>query len=292
MAYHAGASAVCLLGGDHEDLNRQDPREQAWLWNGQAWRAPVTREAPPAVSLVAAAADPHRRSVLIVGGFTVIGPRKYGPPAGDLWELDADGQWRLQTTEGPRPGPRHHHAMAFDTRRGRLVLYGGFNADNAWMTDLWEWDRQRWHRLQPAAGPGERAHHAMAYDSTRGCIVLRGGTTSTKVQPADTWEWDGTTWHRAATDGPGPGGGYRMAYDQARRVTVLCGGDTCLWDGTAWTRITTAPAPVPRMVHALAYDVARQRVVLYGGSIDRVNAADTWEWDGTAWTDVSASRSR
>ncbi len=26
-----------------------------------------------------------------------------------------------------------------------------------------------------------------------------------------------------------------MAFDAARGVTVLCGGETCLWDGGAWT---------------------------------------------------------
>ena len=73
MAYHAGAAAVCLLGGDYAGLNPQDPCERAWLWNGQQWTAPPTREAPPAVSLVAAAGDPERKSVLIFGGFTVSG---------------------------------------------------------------------------------------------------------------------------------------------------------------------------------------------------------------------------
>ena len=31
---------------------------------------------------------------------------------------------------------------------------------------------------------------------------------------------------RVAADGPGPGDGYRLAYDSARRVAVLFGGET------------------------------------------------------------------
>ena len=34
---------------------------------------------------------------------------------------------------------------------------------------------------------------------------------------------------------------------------------------------------------------ARERVVLYGGSVrTEDNLADTWEWDGTGWTQPNA----
>ncbi|MHB8878486.1 MAG: hypothetical protein ACYC8T_32720, partial [Myxococcaceae bacterium] len=46
---------------------------------------------------------------------------------------------------------------------------------------------------------------------------------------------------------------------------------------------TWVPAYVPaRYGHALAYDAARQRVVLFGG-LDSAYLTDTWEWDGTTW---------
>ena len=39
--------------------------------------------------------------------------------------------------------------------------------------------------------------------------------------------------------------------------------------------------PRPRTGHAMTYDVARQRVTLFGGdSLDGVLRRDTWEWDG------------
>jgi len=282
LAYHDGARAVCLIGGDAE--RRDGTQERPWLWDGRAWTMPPTGGAPPVTSLVAAAGDVDRRSVLAFGGFAVLGPQKYGPPSGDLWELGPDLTWRRAAVSGPQPGPRHHHAMAFDSGRGRLVLYGGIDASGTWHADVWEWDRERWHRIETPNGPGERAHHALAYDSRRGRVVLRGGTRRDKVHPPETWEWDGTTWHQAAADGPGPGAGYRMAYDATRGVTVLFGGDTCLWDGRTWERVTRSGDPAPRSVHALAYDPRRACVVLYGGSTGEQNAADTWEWNGTAWT--------
>lgn len=283
IAYHAGLGAICLVGGDRagDDV----AREQAWFWNGTRWANRSTGEPKGSTTLPGVVSDPERKSVLIFGGLTILGPRKYGPPSGELWELDAQGAWQRRTPGGPEPGPRHHAAMAFDSRRGRLVLYGGIDGDERWPQDVWEWDRTRWHRVPSDANPGERAHHAMAYDSARGVVVLRGGTRKKRGNyPKDTWEWDGRAWRLAATDGAGPGNGYRMAYDAERQVTVLFGGETCLWDGKAWTRVTPSGSPPDRAVHGLAYDPVRQRIVLYGGSRENNRLSDLWEWDGRTWT--------
>ena len=45
--------------------------------------------------------------------------------------------------------------------------------------------------------------------------------------------------------------------------------------------------PSPRSGHAMAYDAARQRVVLFGGETRVGRQNDTWEWDGRAWTEVA-----
>ena len=49
----------------------------------------------------------------------------------------------------------------------------------------------------------------------------------------------------------------------------------------------TAPRPPARAGHALAYDGARGRVVLFGGNVSIGYLGDTWEWNGTAWTNVT-----
>jgi hypothetical protein len=62
-------------------------------------------------------------------------------------------------------------------------------------------------------------------------------------------------------------------------------GDTWEWDGTVWTQ-RMVPGPPPRAQHAMTYDPARERVVLFGGSRGAdVRFGDIWEWDGTAWTE-------
>jgi hypothetical protein len=117
----------------------------------------------------------------------------------------------------------------------------------------------------------------------------------------DTWEWDGEFWTQVADTGPSPRYMHAMAYDGVRQRVLLYGGllgevdnhgtlrgtgDTWEWDGSDWTQIEDA-GPGDRQSHALAYDEARQRVVLFGGAgslFTDTMRRDTWEWDGNSWT--------
>jgi hypothetical protein len=99
----------------------------------------------------------------------------------------------------------------------------------------------------------------MAYDAARQRVVLFGG-----YGLADTWEWDGTTWvQRNPVTNPGWRRYHAMAYHEARRRVVLTGdflaGDTWEWDGTDWQQVSSRGG-----MGAMAYDAARQRVVLFG----------------------------
>jgi RHS repeat-associated protein len=59
--------------------------------------------------------------------------------------------------------------------------------------------------------------------------------------------------------------------------------ETWVWDGAVWTRMYPSTAPSGRHSPAMAYDAARQRVVLFGGWDGYTETGDTWEWDGTNW---------
>jgi hypothetical protein len=41
------------------------------------------------------------------------------------------------------PAPRGSHSMAYDSNRGRVVLFGGISADGRFFGDTWEWDGSR-----------------------------------------------------------------------------------------------------------------------------------------------------
>src|SRR5436853_6935455 len=47
-------------------------------------------------------------------------------------------------------------------------------------------------------------------------------------------------------------------------------------------------SPTKTKFHALAFDLVRSRVVLFGGDPGNGNAlGDTWSWDGSTWTQTS-----
>ncbi len=61
------------------------------------------------------------------------------------------------------------------------------------------------------------------------------------------------------------------------------------WDGSAWTLIHSGGL-FPRQSAPLAYDSARDRLVVYGGwssSLGYLSA--TWEWDRTSWIPIQTS---
>ena len=54
-------------------------------------------------------------------------------------------------------------------------------------------------------------------------------------------------------------------------------GDTWELHGTTWVEIVPKTRPLARREHGLSYDVARGRVVLFGGQAGN-QVGDTWEY--------------
>ena len=60
---------------------------------------------------------------------------------------------------------------------------------------------------------------------------------------------------------------------------------TCTPEVALWENVS--PTPVAgRFYHSLAYDAARQRVVMFGGQTADALLGDTWTWDGVVWFPV------
>jgi hypothetical protein len=68
--------------------------------------------------------------------------------------------------------------------------------------------------------------------------------------------------------------------------------DTWEWDGQNWKQCSPTTSPPARSSHGMAYDAARQRVVLFGGHQGGVSyLKDTWEWDGQNWNQCKPATS-
>lgn len=206
----------------------------------------------------------------------------------------------------PEAMPHRDYAVAtYDAARGRIVHFGGGNSVSSSSTwsDTWLWDQGAPRASTSEAHPPARVRHVMVFDASREVAVLFGGSDMhgvTGEQYADTWEFDGVVWTRAAPATSPPGRkSHAMAYDAARQRVVLYGGfsggisytilsDTWEWDGTDWSERRPPVSPGAFSHHVMAYDPARERVVLYGRSTDR-EVTETWEWDGDTWSMAAQS---
>ena len=185
------------------------------------------------------------------------------------------------------PTPRKGTSLAYDIKRDRFVMFGGFGQlDGKYLGDTWELQFGSWILASPLLAPAPRSDYAMAYDAARGRTVLFGGTDGQQVYD-DTWEWDGTSWAPIATAvAPPPRTAASMVYDGQHHRVLLFGGvvqgptqvqaadDLWQWDGKTWTRLAPAHSPGLRSGAAMAYDSSRGVSVLFGGS----TAIDTWEY--------------
>ncbi len=199
-----------------------------------------------------------------------------------------DGVW-VQAAN--LPAPRRLAAAAYDSARGRLVVFGGVLLNGSLSNSTLEFDGTQWHVMSPTGQiPSARAGHAMAYDEARGVVVLVGGNTATGPV-GGAFEYNGVSWTFSQAPGaPSARQNAAMAYDPVRQRIVLHGGQassfvssqTFEYDGTAWVqRTTSGPA---RHKHAMTYDPASGGVVLFGGQAESGPLpTGLWLWNGNTW---------
>jgi hypothetical protein len=261
---------------------------QTLKWDGTNWSRVPTATEPPARTYTAMVYDEARQQMVLFGGA--------GGPGNDTWIWDG-ASWSNRTeaviTASNTPPARSFHAMAYDSARQEVVLFGGYLGGN--LGDTWIWNGLFW-RQRTVSGPSARNAHAMSFDRNRQKTVLFAGGPGSQ----ETWEWDGVNWvnrtEPVVTVANTPPAGYAagMAYDPLRRRTVLFGGssgtrETWEWDGTNWFNLspailTAANTPSARNYPRMVYDDTRRAVVLVGGT---GGLTETWSWDGISWRVLS-----
>src|SRR5262249_2802235 len=147
-----------------------------WEWDGQRWEQRAVSGPGPMDHHVMVFDEARGVMVVQAGGADM----KMRP--GETWTYDGTTWTRIaDSTAGP--GPRAHHAMTYDARRQRIVLYSGVRGSNPRRRDTWEWDGRQWARVD-TLGPSVTGGHRMAYDAARGATVLFGGDDT-----GETWSW-------------------------------------------------------------------------------------------------------
>lgn len=281
MAWDAAGSRLILFGGKS---GASTWLSDTWAWAGGTWT-------PIFPSHIPNAREQHGMAST-AAGVMLFGGLNNGATNDETW-LFAGSDWS-RPTPIIRPGPRRGHGMV--STGSTVLLFGGADTGSIGTDDTWRFDpsNNTWTQLHPATTPLARASLGLAFDTGRQKTVMLGGF------PGDdpvTWEFNGADW-TPLSPAAIPDSRYRfgIAYDPDRSQTLVFGGfdyfyagngfhgDLWSWDGAQWTDEIAAPST--RQGQAMAYDIARDRIVMYGGTHDRatgLNVDETWEFDGTKW---------
>jgi len=240
--------------------------------------------------------DSTSQTVILFGGANYATGERFN----DTWAWNGFA-WNERFPGGTLPPARGGHGMAFDPVRSRVVLYGGNLPNNTTdYTDTWEYDGSAWTKITDTV-PARRNSHGMAFDSNRNVVVMVGGQTNLNQAYREAWTWDGSVWFRESTAAPANGYGASFDYDRSRKASVFFGGSNTIgnvarfnatweWNGLAWTQRNPANSPSVRRLAPMAFDPARDAMVLFGGDgANGVLLPDTWTWNGTNWTQLAVS---
>jgi hypothetical protein len=152
-----------------------------------------------------------------------------------------------------------------------------------------------------SAVPRAITRMSAVYITSRQNVVVFGGDDVANAPLAETWVRSGRCWSlQNPAASPSPRDSIAVAYDEARDVVVLYGGqtggpgqpatfvyDTWIWDGTTWKQASTTG---PRLVApAAAYYPTSKQVVIFGSTSD--GYAQTWAWDGVSWRQLQPAAS-
>ena len=202
---HAMASdgtVAVVFGGEGDSGLLED----LWFWADGVWSEPRTY-----------LHDVPRRTE---SAFASVGPKQFVLFGGrgedesvlrDTWRLDVhtsqnraydSATWHLSSDHVDPTGPpaRYGHAMVQDPNTGKVLLFGGRDAQGKVLEDTWVYDPPEdpeepgWQQLSPALAPPARFGHQLTADATRGTIVLTGGVGGDADSiHDDLWEWSFAT---------------------------------------------------------------------------------------------------
>ena len=153
MAYDQVRQRTFLFGGDGGDgIGLSD----TWSWDGQDWTQ-VADMGPP--GCMDAAMVSTGGQLVLFGGISSANSDPLPKIFDDSWGFDGT-HWTQRQDIGPRA--RHGHAMAFDSARRTIVLFGGrgsFGAAPDLLGDTWE-------HVATEAPPGPGPGPAPNYEAT------------------------------------------------------------------------------------------------------------------------------
>jgi len=276
MWYDPSTDKVILYGGTGEgSLAVSD----MWEWDGVAWHEIDQGDLLPPERMDFQAAYDYDRGVIVLFGGLSNEAWQAGDLLEDLWEFDGEA-WAEKCTASPcadsAPVGRYQAGMVYDPANSRVLLYGGDDGegtDGRGRNDLWSWNGTLWSKLcGGAADPCLNAELGVSEDE------------SGLIAPCVTWD--------STRDVMVVGCGQNQWHAQKFGVSEhLLSGYLFEWDGSDWTGFKPPISegecagyrPCNRREAALAYDPAREELVMFGGWTGASQTDELWVRKDGGW---------
>ncbi|HEX2120882.1 MAG TPA: hypothetical protein VHL59_04500, partial [Thermoanaerobaculia bacterium] len=271
--------------------------DETWIWSGSRWTQVFPEVSPAARSAFGFVYDSNRgRGVLFGGRQARTEPEGEISLLGDTWSWN-DGKWQQLFTPNA-PEARHLHAMAYDSVRDRVVVFGGSrrNAANTAFEpayDTWEFDGTTWTRVAVENEPKVNVPQ-LVYDAARNQVILMG-TDQTFATLMYVYEPNNRAWRQLTPEKlPGCVNDAVLTYRAHTGTVILIGGvcsittsttdQTWEWNGTNWSEVTTNNLG-RGIAQAIAYDALRDTIVAFGGfsAFNPIPRSFTSYFTGNAW---------
>lgn len=237
MTYDAESDRVILFGGDDGFRDRQET--WAYDFNSNAWTNRKPAPAPAARSSHAVVYNRQSDRMILFGGCSGFPCQQLG----DTWAYDFNTNTWTSMNPSIGPGARYGHALAYDVKFEKCILFGGYDGHHRDDTWAYDYNSNSWTLMIPPLAPSARRAHAMTFDPRTDGTVLFGGCADPCVRTSDL---SSETW----------------TYDLR---------------ANKWNNLNPSLAPLRRWIHAMTYDHKSGQVVLFGGSLgDGGISNETW----------------
>jgi hypothetical protein len=241
-------------------------------------------EGPPAPLIGHGAVYDAKRDRVLVYGGSILSTTALEDATREL-SLAGTPRWSLLPAAPGEGQPCVLFSLVLDSRRDRLLLFGGQDAGGTLRNDVWQLGladpAANWERVDVSGpGPSPRVLHDAVYDPVRDQMLVAGGETMEESSLGDLWALSlGETPHWTLLDPYGPTtSGETLVYDPVRDQLLMQFGTnpdaaTWAWDlrQGGWTPLDLHCCgwnefiPLLRIFHAAIYDPVRDQVVVSGG---------------------------
>jgi hypothetical protein len=248
--------------------------------------------------------DPATNTMIVFGGidwgiqgFDTNAVLLYAPANGN-------GNWTTLIANGVAgaPAERDSHSAVYDAANNRMIVFGGETSSFVDLNDIWvlsnangQGGTATWTQLSPSGSPpAARYFHTAVYDATNNQMTIFGGGDNTQSF-SDVWVLSNANglggtpvWTQLSPGGAAPMGVFASSavYDPANNIMTVFGGlnlaGTAATNGVwtlshanglggapQWTNIVAngkAGSPPKRAAHTAVYDVANNRMIIFGGT--------------------------